>query len=346
MAAASRSIRSAYRTTAVVDWLALEIETQKPTQFQWIQRTLADHFGNETRTFTEAVDAGAGNVATRFLIRLNDACCRDGDTIRAALAALDRKYSLVGTALLKGLEVSLDFYPTDHTAREHLLMLVARLQMSLAAYGKNHRQVGIRPGGKRARADFLDGTLAPDPKQTFYVNDQDRDPVSWRVYHKITDRKGALPLEEHRARAEFTLQDAGLHKYGIVSLDDLVQRGFSGFGELMHFRVFRPMFEMTEGRSLVVRHALEQGTRRYRNLIARYPFGRQAYYLDHRTGKPRAADRQKLRVHSAHTRSDSELNHLVRDRLRDLSHKFRKKLEGNCHLNGPRCHSKPRIEAY
>jgi len=80
--------------------------------------------------------------------------------------------------IIKEMEVSLDFYPNDHAARAGFVQLIARLQMSLAACGRNHRLVGVRPSGKRALAGFLDNIHTPDPQRTFYVNDQDKGPVS------------------------------------------------------------------------------------------------------------------------------------------------------------------------
>lgn len=322
MANASRSIRSAYRSKAVVDWLVLEIEVGRPTQFQWLQRTLADHFGDHTRTYIEAIDAGAGNTATSFLVRLNDSCCRDGHTIRAALAALDREYTLVGTVLIRSLEVSLDFYPKDVQARADLLTLVGRLQISLeAANGISHRQVG-----PSKQPDFLDSTRKPDPEKTLYINNK-ADPVSWRAYHKVTDRGQPLPHHDHRARVEFTLQDAGLHSYGINSLNDLVEHGFDKFAHLLHFRKFLPISTLLAGKAPSVACALRHATRHVRNTIALYPFGRYAYYRDNRTGYPRNGGRPKQRKHSTHTESDDELNHLARDRLHDLTKNFHTKLE-------------------
>jgi hypothetical protein len=326
MATASRSIRSAYRTKAVVDWLALEIETGRPTQFQWVQRTLAAHFGDGKRTYIDAVDSDASGTTTKFVIRLNDAHCRSFGTIHAALAALNHQFGLVGRATVKLLEVSLDFYPNDDQARAELLTLVARLQSSLAAYGRHHRLVGCRRPGAGAHADILDSTRTPDPQRTFCVNDHEDDPLAWRVYHKITDRDQALPNDQHRARAEFTLQGAGLHEYGINTLDDLAALDFGDFGHLLHFRRFKPMSEiiaMKPAMAQLVQHA----TRRDRNMIALYPFGLHAYRRDSRNGKPRNGGLPEVRKHSTHTTADAELNHLVRDRLRELTETFHTKLE-------------------
>lgn len=324
MATTSRSVRSAYRTRAVVDWLALEIETARPTQFHWLQRTLADHFGGDTRAYIEALNAGAGNTATRFLIRLNDARCRNVGMIRAALAALDHQYILVGPAIIKALEVSLDFYPDDEKAHADLLQLVTRLQMSLEAVGgTSHRQVG-----PNKRVDFLDSTRQPDPQQTLYINNK-TDPVSWRVYHKITDRDQALPRDQHRARVEFTLQGAGLHKYSINTLDDLASLDFGDFAQLLHFRQFKPMSELIAGKDAKVVYALEHGTRHDRNMIALYPLGLHAYRrykTGKHAGKPRNSGHPELRKHSTHTDSDAELNRLVRDRMHDLTQIFHTKL--------------------
>jgi hypothetical protein len=322
MTTITRSVRSAYRTTALVDWIALEIEVARPTQFQWLQRILADHFGDNTRAYIEAVNPGAGNTATSFLVRLNDVHCRDVGTIRAALAALGQRHALVGPVLIKALEVSLDFYPNDDQAHTDLLQLVARLQMSLAAYGREHRLVGRRRPGARAQKDFLDSTRTPDPQQTFCVNNNERDPVSWRVYHKITDRDQALPREQHRARVEFTLRGAGLHKYGINSLDNLAERGFGGFKKLLHFRQFKPMSKVIAGMNSKLAQMVQHATRRDRNIIALYPFGLHAYHRDSRTGQARNGGRPKLLDHSAHTIADAELNRLAGDRLHDLTQNF------------------------
>lgn len=326
MTAASRSVRSAYRTKAVVDWMTLEIETARLTQFQWIQRTLANHFGDNTRTYIKTVDAGAGNTAHKFLIELNDVHCQDAHTIRTALAALDRQYTLVGLVLIKALEVSLDFYPNDNQAHDDLLPLVARLQMSLAAYGKAHRLVGRRRAGGRARADFLDSGRKPDPQQTFCVNDNERDPLAWRIYHKITDQKLDLPFDQRRARVEFTLRGVGLQKYGINSLDDLAERGFVAFNKLLHFRQFRPMSEVIGGMKPEMARLIQHATRRERNMISLYRFGLYAYHRDSRTGKPRNGGRPKLREYSTHTIADAELNRLASDRLHDLTQHFRTRI--------------------
>lgn len=319
--ASSRSVRSAYRTEAVIDWLALEIEVEHPTQFQWLQRILATYYNDDTRPYIDALDAGAGRATTKFLIRLNDAQCRDISTIRGALAALDRQYKLVGPVMVKTLEVALDFYPNDDHARAELRRLVGRLQKCLAAYGTNHRQIG-----SRKQPEFIDSTRNPDPNATFYINNK-TDTLSWRVYHKITDRDHALPSEQHRARVEFTLQGAGLSEYGISTLDDLAEHDFANFGHLLHFRQFRPMSDLIAGKNPAVVYALRHGTRHNRNTITLYPFGRNAYRLDKRTGKPRNGGRPEPRNHSTHTVADDELNHLVRDRLRGLTQRFRKNLE-------------------
>jgi len=58
-----------------------------------------------------------------------------------------------------------------------------------------------------------------------------------------------------------------------------------------------------------------------------------AYLLRRELGPTRNWDdtladmRRELRNHSTHTVADDELNHIVRDRLRDLTRRFRKKLE-------------------
>jgi len=315
-----RSVRSAFRTEAVVDWMTLEIEVERPTQFQWIQDTLTVHYGDGGRPYVDALDAGAGHSATRFKVRLNDQHCRSLSIIYAALDTLDRKYKLVRPATIDTLEVALDFY-SNGARGDKVLNMVARLQTSLAAYGRSHRQVGAN-----RRPVFLDSSDKLDPRVTFYVNNKN-DPVAWRVYHKTVDRKQDLPPDQHRARAEFTLRTNELRKHGIYTLEDLGENGFSSFGEYLHFRQFHPVHDLIFGKDKVITYALAHGTRHDRNAIALYPFGRYRYRKDMRTRQPRNAGRPEPLKHSSHTLADKELNHIVRDRLHDLSQRFLKKLE-------------------
>ncbi|WP_036165108.1 hypothetical protein [Massilia sp. 9096] len=320
MSTVLRSIRAAYCTQAVVDWLALEIETARPTQFQWLQRTLADHFGDGKRTYIDSIDADASGATTRFLVRLNDDHCRTVDTVRAALAALDQRHTLVGPALVKLLEVSLDFYPKDDQARAYLPLLVARLQTSLeAAGGTSHRLVG-----PTKRAEHLDSTDTPDPRRTLYINNK-LDPLAWRVYYKITDRDQTLPRDQHRARVEFTLQGVGLHQYGINTVDDLAALDFGDFGHLLHFRQFKPLPDLIANMKPELAQLVQHATRRDRNMISLYPFGLHAYRrynTGKHAGKPRNGGHPELRKHSTHTTADAELNQLVRNRLHDLTQFF------------------------
>ena len=314
----TRSVRAVFRTEAVIDWLEIEITVAQATQFQWVQKALRHHFNDGITPHVRAIDPGAGGSSTRFRIVLNDGHCRVHATVRAAIEMLHKRFSLSGPVTVSALEIALDFYPSDSGAVADLAGMVQRLQGSLEVDGRSHRFVSS--DGRRKKLCSFD---TPNENATFYINNR-WDPCSWRVYYKMTDRGNRLPLSLHRARVEVTLQGGELAKYGIGNACDLFEMDFAKLATLFHFRRFKPFSDLVAGKSKVIAHSILRATRRERNFVSLYGFGRQSYYRDKRTNRPRNKGLPYPRKYSVHTVADEELKQVVSDRLHDLNRNFRK----------------------
>ncbi|SNS11965.1 hypothetical protein SAMN06265795_101110 [Noviherbaspirillum humi] len=337
----SQSLRSRYRTEAVIDWIQLDVRTTQPTQPRWIWENLQRITGtNATRT--EAINPGAGGVATNFRITLYDAQANSYSELRRIVSALP----LAQEPTVTGLEISLDFYARPEDGDPNAVTeMVRRLQAGIAAYGKDARQFDPSLKDTATMGNvFLSGD---DPEPTIYTRRLKIDPhhnlrigskgnqISYQVYYKRTDGNWGgdsgnrdLPIAEHRARAEFTLRGDELAKHGIVRLDDLDGYRFQRLAELLHFRRLRSIDELTQGRLEIMQlmQLMLVAARKGRaEAVCTYPLGRLAYGTDARTGKPRDGGKPKELRHSRHTVADEELNRIVRAKLATLSTRFHKK---------------------
>ncbi|MBD4611168.1 hypothetical protein GUG49_21110, partial [Xanthomonas citri pv. citri] len=60
-----------FRATAVIDWLDVEIRTERPTQHQHIRRALRE-ITSVNRWWVEAIDMQPGDATDTFRIRFHD----------------------------------------------------------------------------------------------------------------------------------------------------------------------------------------------------------------------------------------------------------------------------------
>ncbi len=317
------SLRSRFRSRAVIDWIELRIFTRAPTQQQWIRRSLCGLTGTDDH-HVRPIEPGGGGVCTQFSFRLYDEHANSYAELARLVAALDREVPLDGAAGVTGLEVALDFYGRggDQMGGE-LEQMAHRLQASIGAYGSNPRQYD--PATRRNV--FLRSDDEPIDRLLNLRIGNKWDPVSWQVYYKRTDRGEFLPLHECRARAEFTLTGLALAERGINLLDDMASVRFESFADLLHFRHLKLKEDITAGTVPAVSFALCKWIGRTRGAVTLYPLGRLFFPRDSRTGKPRNRGVPVARQHSKHTAADAELNQIARDRLRDLTENFRRKLE-------------------
>lgn len=329
------SVRSEFRTEAVIDWIELTFTTRAPTQQQWVRGELRAITG-EPNLYLKPLNAGDGGVSSRFKVKFHDAQANSYAALVRIVAALDRVMPLDGQPTVTGLEISLDFFSKRQGQDLALARMTHRLQNSIAAYG-NPRQYNPDLGflvylhdppddrdprqRKLGRKAFEIDPSRINPDLTLLIGDE-WDPISWRVYYKRVDANQALPPNEHRARAEFTLRGSALTERKIANLPDLVSFQFEALAGLLHFRSLRPVENITAGHGEIVRYTIRKWHSSAPNAVTLYPLGRLAFRRDARTDKPRHRGLPVARKHSKHTTADDELNHVVRDRLKDLSRRF------------------------
>ncbi|MGT2505929.1 hypothetical protein [Cupriavidus basilensis] len=327
------SVRSEFRTEAVIDWIELTFTTRAPTQQQWVRGELHAITG-DLSLYVEPLQAGDGGVSSQFAVKFQDAQANSYAALARIVAALDRVMPLDAQPIVTGLEISLDFYSKSQGHADQDLALARmthRLQNSIAAYG-NPRQFNPALGRnvflydpQTGRNDFIPIHGETDP---YKINPdlnlrigKKGGPISWQVYHKRIDRNQALPPSEHRARAEFTLRGSALTERKIADLPDLVNFQFETLAGLLHFRSLKSVEEITVKHSEPVSYAVGKLFSDSK-AVTLCPLGRLAFRRDARTDKPRNRGMPEVRKHSKHATADGELNHVVRDRLKDLSRAF------------------------
>lgn len=238
---------SEYKTTATIDWLRLHITLARRTQFRYIRqelRTLLALPKEDKSIKVEAVCVPNSNdPATVFTFKLHDQHHGNNQARLAhILHGLAIRFPFAAPARIDGIEVSIDLWPKRPNAAPQEVVATA-LQLSLAAYGDNPRQYD-------PSTDSTLGLLehpAPIAGATFYVNHHEprkgrkATPVAWRVYPKITDDNGmSLPPDQHRARAEVTLQGDALGLYNLTDPLALASYDFTKLADLLHFRPLLP----------------------------------------------------------------------------------------------------------
>lgn len=253
---------AAYTCRAVIDWLDVEVSVGAPTQHQWIGQITERVLGR--RAFVEAINPDAGKVATEFKIRVQEPKLT---TIRELLAEIAASKGGVDSAVLAGIEVSLDFFADDNRvmSRAELYAVIARhLSFDLL----KPRSVGRLPRsyGSTRKTFFLVRTYSKDREvmlqqledvssdhppalsSTFYIGERGDKDFMLRLQHKVTDNRNpragtfdVLDDEERRVRLEVALSAAAMVRYGLRTLDDLQAFKFTDL-QHAHFRFRLPTF--------------------------------------------------------------------------------------------------------
>jgi len=327
----SGSVRTAFRTRAVIDWIDLAVTLKCGTQFRHVQEKLRSILGITTRPYVRPVNAGAGNVATRFTLRLHDTHAATLHDLERITGALALAYPFAEAPEVIGVEVALDFYSRHDPSA--VPGLVLRLQSSIDAKG-NPRQYDPQKAAmpkhgnrflNRERPEPVTG-LALDPHLNLRIGDVG-DAVQWQVYDKRTDNNGQ-PIEpsQRRARAEFALtgQELAKHVLGpdagsrLANLADLQDFKFETLACLLHFRQFKPVETITQ--APVLASTLPKVKALHEHGIMNYHLGSVATYRDKR--RPTDVGRRVPLKHSRHTVADAELNDIARRTLKALTRRF------------------------
>ncbi|MQR02467.1 hypothetical protein [Glaciimonas soli] len=332
------TIQRTFKVSACVDWIELTVNTRQLTQFRHLQRALRlilDLPESAREIRVEPINAGAGNAADRFTIRLHDEPANSYHELSRIMAALDHKFPFASEPEISGIEIALDFYKrTQSTAG--LREMTHRLMTSIAAHGEGRgkaRQYDptINPTGKKKSLAmrYLEDGHRIDPGLMLYIGDGGdpklgikRDPVTHQVYFKTVDRnREAIASDDFRARAEFTLTGAALKKHNLSYLSGLDGYRFQRLAGLLHFRVLKSLEAITRGKNIFFKATVEHYWDRTSGSVTAFPVGWLKYerYTD---GKPRHGGHSKVVKHHRHSVADEELNALVRKKFAELSKVF------------------------
>jgi hypothetical protein len=292
-----------FRATAVIDWLDVEIRTERRTQHRHVRAALAEITGID-RWWAEGIDLQPGDVTDTFRIRFHDELANNYQELRGVLDALARRFPFAAEPTIAGIEISCDFWHKQQSV-EATRALTYRLQTSLFAPGTNHRQYN----GDSSSNQFLDKPgHRINPAYNLRINDK-ADPISWHCYHKRTDKKQPIPLRLQRARVEVTLQGDALQQHGFGLLSGLQHFPFETLASLFTFRRPIAAAQMAKGdlfRLVAINWmrthedaAAERGTHSFSTVGQRDKKGR-------------------TRTESSHLTADKELSNRVRAALRNL----------------------------
>lgn len=269
---------SRFRSSAVIDWIEVEITTLRPTQVRYLQEAI-EKSGFRT-PFVEALDGNRlTHTAMKWRIRLQEAEPRK---LLSALDELNKKFSTADTPMrskVAGLEISIDFFQEDPSAedRAKLVGVLRRAIFPKPARSLSEGETPRTVGGSRSPS-FLFTKIGEEPSDedafdgrrhfggpvdhTFYVGRR-KGPWMVRVQEKWSDQRNGTTyakLDElkRRARVEVTLERMELQRMGIVTVGDLAGFPLASLqGEFFQF--FHPTFTGALGEAAPMKQVVAKG---------------------------------------------------------------------------------------
>jgi len=275
---------SRYRFRAEVDWIDLRIATAVPTNFMTVRNRL--NVG-----YVEPECPSAGGACKEFRVRFQ--APKSWADLDDRLQKLTVDHPLAEPVSVTGIEIALDAYSRDHSHDDLVEMTVRFYRCASKLVSSNRRASKGKHGSHGLETLPQLRSLIADGYNIYIGNltDDQRQ----HIYLKETDNKVMLPIAEHRARTEFTLNGNKIpgQNFGSWKTRD--------FTEFAHFFKFR---RLKDDLPLLVAVPL-----RTRVQIAE--------------ARPHRTARGHLRMSSRSTLADLKLNALAFDALRELSRRWR-----------------------
>lgn len=257
-----------YQCNAVIDWIDIYFELSRRTQYWKLNDRIEKLTGR--KEFPEALDLGEGKTATCYKLRVQEP---DLGAVRKVLDDLESVYGLAKPVGIRGIEISLDFYPKspseDARARMHGV-LVRHFFPSTRILKSSRMWPRFMPGSVE-KTDYtvsrndsdssldIGGRMTPGMDRqalygsTYYVGERDDPRAFWRIQNKVLDKQNKaagtwdeLPDDKKRARIEVTLGREGCREIGLEQFSDLetlkITRLQKGFFQFMKptFAIVRP----------------------------------------------------------------------------------------------------------
>jgi hypothetical protein len=218
-----------FRFRAVVDWIKLRMVTVSPSNFNTARRRIKT-------THVKPLNEGAGGAATEFEITIQDPT--SWASINEALARFTVDHPLAEPITVTGIEISLDAYGR-YRDREDLVNMAARFYKFATKVVSKNRRMSMGANTTQGIGTFKSLTKKLSEGFNVYIGNSDAS-VKQHIYVKDTDTvKGErinLPIDQHRARTEFTL---GGDELPHASLTDWQGHDFTSFAEFFRYRVLK-----------------------------------------------------------------------------------------------------------
>jgi hypothetical protein len=257
-----------YQCVAVIDWIDLEFEVARRTQYWKLNELIEKLTGR--KEFPKALNLSEGKTATRYKLRVQEP---DLAVVRKVMSAVDTKYGLATPPWVTGIEISLDFYPVkpSNAARARLHGVLVRHFFPTTRVLKTNRMWPRFMPGRFKRTEYtisrnegddsldVGGRMAPSMdrppfyRSTFYVGERDDPRAFWRIQNKVLDKQNKaagtrdeLADEKKRVRIEVALGREGCREIGLERFADLERLGIArlqkGFFQFMKptFAIVRP----------------------------------------------------------------------------------------------------------
>ncbi|PJI45640.1 MAG: hypothetical protein CTR54_03935 [Rhizobium sp.] len=233
----------AYRCAALVDWIDIEFQLSRRTQYWHLNDRIEKKTGR--KEFPEALDLGEGRTASRYKLRVQEP---DLESVRKVLEDLESEYGLATPPRIVGIEISVDFYPKSPSEETRARMhgvLIRHLFPTTRVLRSNRMWPRFTPGSikstdytisRNESDDSLDigDRMSPGLDRivlygsTYYVGERDDPRAFWRVQNKVLDKqnkaagtKDELPEDKKRVRIEVTLGSEGCREIGLHKFSDL-----------------------------------------------------------------------------------------------------------------------------
>ncbi|MER9920922.1 MULTISPECIES: hypothetical protein [unclassified Mesorhizobium] len=248
-----------YTCRAVIDWIDITFWFERSTQLQFVQEVVGPIIGRTP--YVEPIDPAPGKVSNEFRIRFQEPRL---EKLVKCEEALDKKFTLEMHGVVRSIEISVDFKPltpsADKTGR--MVGVLARHLFPDRDFMTDSLERPRFLWSREEKPTFLIGAnnlLSSDADRrapidaTFWVGRKDG-PVSWRVMEKTIDNQNIeadtwddLPVSEHRARIEVTLDRQELIDLGVNHLNHLQAFNFARL-QGRYFQFMVPTFENRFGK--------------------------------------------------------------------------------------------------
>jgi hypothetical protein len=214
-----------FRFRAVVDWIEIEIRTEKPTNFQTFRRV-------GTLSYVKAQDEGAGGAASIFRFKIYDPDCWNDIILK--IAELKAEHAFSTAPIITGIEIAFDAYSKGEANVDELPELAASYYRNMTLPVSSNRRLyrDYKGSGKAIPRQF--SALVRDISEGWQIGVGDKAAEQYQhIYFKTVDHNGQkLPKVKHRARIEITLRGNELPS----SIEEWREKDFTKVSRFFKFR--------------------------------------------------------------------------------------------------------------